>query len=259
MDDDFWVDHKQEEFRKMKIAIMSDVHANYPALIRVLEDIKKEGCHRIYHVGDSIGIGAYPRECLDLMLGEKIRMIMGNHEYYYLAGDYKFPPGTAKGEIDHQNWVKNLLGEGYRKVVSRFPVVLKETLEGMKIGFMHYVPDPGFKNELHYKEVKKDLDEGSIDAFFQKEDWDLVIFGHQHHPIQDVVGSKTGIRYINPGALGCQRGNHAAYSILEINDHQVTIRHKKVVYDKKTALKALDLRDVPAKEYIKQIFYCEEQ
>lgn len=51
-----------------KLAIMSDVHANLPALQAALGAIQQEGCDAIYHCGDAVGIGPFPAECLDLML-----------------------------------------------------------------------------------------------------------------------------------------------------------------------------------------------
>jgi protein phosphatase len=52
----------------MKIAVMTDVHANLPALAAALDAIRREGCEALFHTGDAIGIGPYPAECLDLLL-----------------------------------------------------------------------------------------------------------------------------------------------------------------------------------------------
>ncbi|NBG88187.1 metallophosphoesterase family protein [Isachenkonia alkalipeptolytica] len=238
-----------------KIAVMSDVHANLPALTRVLEDIKKEKCDRVYHIGDAIGIGAFPKETLDVMLKENIIMIMGNHEYYYLTKGFQFPKGTTKGEVDHHKWVRKELGIKYQEAVSKFPVLENDKLVGLNLGFIHYVVDPEGKEPLSFKDVKEDLTETNIDAFFQLEGYDIIFFGHQHHPLLECRGKETGTRYVNPSALGCQRGSFANYSILEINETGFNIRHKEVTYEKDKAVKALDLRKVPAKEYIKKIFY----
>ncbi len=52
----------------MKIAVLTDVHGNLPALQAALRGIRREGCDAIFHTGDSIGIGPYPAECLELLL-----------------------------------------------------------------------------------------------------------------------------------------------------------------------------------------------
>lgn len=50
-----------------KIAIISDIHGNYEALKTVLFDIEKRGINHIYCLGDVIGKGTRPNECLDLL------------------------------------------------------------------------------------------------------------------------------------------------------------------------------------------------
>jgi predicted phosphodiesterase len=60
-------------------AIISDIHSNLEALIAVLEDIDKHGVTEIYCLGDIVGYGPNPRECIDLVM--KCRMVLlGNHD-----------------------------------------------------------------------------------------------------------------------------------------------------------------------------------
>jgi diadenosine tetraphosphatase ApaH/serine/threonine PP2A family protein phosphatase len=60
-------------------AIISDIHSNLEALIAVLEDIDKHGVSDIYCLGDVVGYGPNPRECIDLVM--KCRMVLlGNHD-----------------------------------------------------------------------------------------------------------------------------------------------------------------------------------
>ena len=44
----------------MRIAVMTDSHANLPALRTALKAIRKEGCDAVFHTGDAIAIGPYP-------------------------------------------------------------------------------------------------------------------------------------------------------------------------------------------------------
>ena len=48
----------------MKVAIFSDIHGNREALISIIKDIKKEGIKKIICLGDTIGIGPNPKECM---------------------------------------------------------------------------------------------------------------------------------------------------------------------------------------------------
>lgn len=64
-----------------KIAVFSDIHGNLQA---ILEDIKKEPIDSIICLGDVIGIGPNSKETLQLIEENKIEMILGNHEIYFL-------------------------------------------------------------------------------------------------------------------------------------------------------------------------------
>ena len=65
-----------------KIAIIADVHGNYEALKTVLIDIEKRGIKQIYCLGDVIGKGSRPNECLDLL--KNCIMVYGNWEDFLI-------------------------------------------------------------------------------------------------------------------------------------------------------------------------------
>jgi predicted phosphodiesterase len=70
-----------------KIAVMTDVHANLPALQAALSAIKREGYDLLVHTGDAIAIGPYPAEAVDLLLSipDSI-LVMGNHDAWFADG-----------------------------------------------------------------------------------------------------------------------------------------------------------------------------
>ncbi|HND52622.1 MAG TPA: metallophosphoesterase family protein [Pirellulaceae bacterium] len=63
----------------MKRAIISDIHGNLEALQTVLADIQSQGITRIFCLGDVIGYGPNPRECLDLAMQFEV-CVLGNHD-----------------------------------------------------------------------------------------------------------------------------------------------------------------------------------
>ena len=65
-----------------KIAIIADVHGNYEALKTVLIDIEKRGIKQIYCLGDVIGKGSRPNECLNLL--KNCIMVYGNWEDFLI-------------------------------------------------------------------------------------------------------------------------------------------------------------------------------
>ncbi len=64
----------------MKRAIISDIHANLEALQAVMEDIEKQEADEIFCLGDVIGYGANPLECLDIVINKCKVCLFGNHE-----------------------------------------------------------------------------------------------------------------------------------------------------------------------------------
>jgi diadenosine tetraphosphatase ApaH/serine/threonine PP2A family protein phosphatase len=64
----------------LRRAILSDIHANLEALEAVLDDIKAQGIQEIYCLGDIIGYGPNPRECIDLAIQRFKVCLMGNHD-----------------------------------------------------------------------------------------------------------------------------------------------------------------------------------
>jgi predicted phosphodiesterase len=63
----------------VKKAIISDIHSNLEALQAVLKDIESQGIREIYCLGDVVGYGPNPRECVDLVMSCKV-CLLGNHD-----------------------------------------------------------------------------------------------------------------------------------------------------------------------------------
>ena len=62
-------------------AVISDIHSNIEALTTVLADIEKRGIKAVYCLGDVIGYGPNPTECLDLIIKGVKWCVLGNHDY----------------------------------------------------------------------------------------------------------------------------------------------------------------------------------
>ncbi len=65
-----------------RIAILSDVHANLPALRAVLAEVRSEGIGDVAWLGDIVGYGAQPRECVHAVREWGGRCVLGNHDLY---------------------------------------------------------------------------------------------------------------------------------------------------------------------------------
>ncbi len=79
----------------MKRAILSDVHGNIEALNAVLADIASQGITTIYSLGDIIGYGPNPRECIDQAMQFQV-CVLGNHDQGALFDPEGFSSGAER-------------------------------------------------------------------------------------------------------------------------------------------------------------------
>lgn len=79
-------------------AIISDIHGNQEALEAVLDDIARQRVTEIYCLGDVIGYGPNPRECIDLVRKCKV-VLLGNHDYAALADTRGFNPSARRALV----------------------------------------------------------------------------------------------------------------------------------------------------------------
>lgn len=86
-------------------AIISDIHSNIEALTTVLADIESRGIKTIYCLGDIIGYGPNPKECLDLVIEKTQACVMGNHDYAILYEPTNFNLGAERASF----WTRNQL------------------------------------------------------------------------------------------------------------------------------------------------------
>jgi diadenosine tetraphosphatase ApaH/serine/threonine PP2A family protein phosphatase len=89
----------------MKTAFISDVHANLAALEAVMADIERRQPDEIICLGDTVGYGPQPAECLAIVRDRCSVVLMGNHEHAVLYGAEQFTP-LAQTAID---WTARML------------------------------------------------------------------------------------------------------------------------------------------------------
>jgi putative phosphoesterase len=230
----------------MRIAVLSDIHDNLPALEATLAFIRTTKCDRIFSIGDSIAIGPFPRETIQLLFDEGITLLMGNHEEYILNG---FPAESFKnttiGEIEHQKWVRKQLSNSMIKRLAISSYEERIEKENYRIRMLHFVYDQNGIIKRH--SPLKNID---LESLFGTDD-NLVIFGHTH--VEMDVQLKT--HYINPGALGCSKDSLARFITLDVNSDQLSVQRHQISYDKNILLDAFNTRGVPARDEIFQAFY----
>jgi len=100
----------------VKRALISDIHANLEALRAVLEDIRQQGINEIYCLGDIIGYGPNPCECVDLVMACDV-CILGNHDQGALFDPEGFNSGAERAIFWTRDQLENGCGSPEKSVL----------------------------------------------------------------------------------------------------------------------------------------------
>ena len=234
-----------------RIAILTDAHGNLSTLEAVMKDIREQKCGAIYHTGDAIAIGPYPKETLELLLKTPdMHLLKGNHEVYYASGIPKPRPAYMDADEEaHQLWVRKSIGESLRETVEGLPWVIKETYGGVSMTFLHFALDGSGKGS--FLSGPKPREVAWLDEHMGKYGTELVFFGHDHMPCD--MTSKA--RYISPGPLSLSNAPKANYVIAECSAGKFRIENREVTYDAEPLWRAFMERNVPARDFILKVFF----
>jgi predicted phosphodiesterase len=238
-----------------RIGIFQDVHANLPAFKKALEVFDQQGCERLYHVGDLIGIGPYPKEVLELAIStQNLTLIMGNHDYWFAFGipDPR-PSYMSMEELEHQQWVHSQIGNAYRGLVQKWRFVEELFIdEHHKISFAHYGYDA---NKNWFKSFVKEPNQDKMDVLFQEFDSKMIFYGHNHHP-SDITGKA---RYVNLGSAGCHHKPEVRLGILETGFNLLDLKKLSVPYNDNGLMEAFEIKKVPARAFITKTFITRDK
>lgn len=100
----------------MQYAVLSDIHGNLEALTAVLAELDAAGIQQIYCLGDIVGYGPNPRECLNLVMQRNMKTVLGNHDNAVLFDPTGFTAGAERSVF----WTRRQLETGDAKQVSRY-------------------------------------------------------------------------------------------------------------------------------------------
>ena len=208
----------------MQVGLISDVHANAPALRAVLEDMPP--VERTIHAGDVVGYGGFPREVIGLFDDHDIESIQGNHDRGVLG---KFHDDFHRIPKAAALWTTDQLDDDELSFIAELPVEA-DFFDG-QVHVAHGAP--GRPNTYTYQ---KDFD-GSLVG-----DEEVLVLGHTHE--QALESFDEGI-VVNPGSVGLPRDGdpRAAYALLDCESWTVDLRH--VEYDIEAAQAAIHKNDLP--------------
>ncbi len=223
----------------MKFAIIADIHANLEAFQTVLADIKEQKCTHYACVGDVVGYGANPKECLKIVRDMGMPCVKGNHDEYCSMEEQL--DGFNAHAAEAVNWTRKQLNDDerawlrdlkYFRLVTSFSMV-HATLDGpQRWGYV--------------------FDKLAAAASFTYQNTAVCFFGHTHVPvafIRDTMvrgGTYSKFKvdpskkyFVNVGSVGQPRDNNpkAAYVTYDVDEGIIELR--RLEYDIAAAQKKI--------------------
>jgi putative phosphoesterase len=203
------------EASSMRIAVLSDLHANPPALRAVLDDAG--AVDAIFCLGDLVDYGPQPKEVIATVRRRATKAIRGNHDQA-LAFDMDcccaeaFRPLSVGTRLYH----KTLLGRDEVEYLKSLPLSDSVTLAGSRFFLCHASP----QGDL-FRYLRPNTPEETWRSEIVGVDADVIFTGHTHLPMIKRIGKTT---IVNPGSVGQPRDNdpRAAYALW--NDGEITLR-----------------------------------
>jgi len=244
-------------------AIISDLHGNMPALEVALADARARGARRYVCLGDVVGYGAQPTECLELVMalcvpepsapsedgtyGELLGglCLQGNHEFALLYSAEDFNP-KARAAIE---WTRDALNTGGDRTMAYWDFL--DTLESSRTDeiamFAHGSPRDPVREYLLPRDVR---DAEKMAANFACMDRDVCFVGHSHVPAvyyqdgslyrprdtegpYDLGDLAANRAIVNVGSVGQPRDGDSRLSYVMFNGHELTF--VRCEYDHPTA------------------------
>ena len=222
-----------------EIAVITDIHANLPALQAALARIDELGIESVYCGGDLVGYGPHPNEVVALVAERDIPAIYGNYDYaiardlddcgcaYITPHDRELGQGSVEWTLAHtdrrsKEWMREL------------PFDLRFDVGAASVHLVH--GSPRKVNEYLFEDKPARLYERLAAA----EDAGVMVFGHTHKPW---VRSYGGVLFVNCGSVGKPKDGdpRGAFAVLRETAGGVEATIERVAYDAEAV--AAEVRD----------------
>ncbi len=227
-------DKKQQVFDKsnLKIALLSDIHANLQALQKVLEDAEERGANIFLNAGDSIGFGPYPNEVVELLREKNVLSILGNYDLEVIEEKAK-----TKGQKGLSlKFARKELGKTTEFYLSSLPRKRRLEFDGKKLLVTHGSPE---SIEEH---IYPDTPSERLKTLVDIAKADVIMVGHSH---EQFLKDTFGACFVNPGSVGRPGdGNpQTAYAILSFKPFKIDLI--RLDYDVEGAAAAIRKKRLP--------------
>jgi predicted phosphodiesterase len=236
----------------MKYALISDIHANLPALEAVLPDIgRRKDVTAIYHLGDLVGYAPWPDETVALLRNSNIPGVAGNYDstvgtdYKHCGCRYEDPRQEELSHISY-NWTRQHVSPSTKVFLAGLPFQIDLLprgghLSGPRVVLVHGTPT---LNTLYWTVDRPDDFCLKMASHAGAKRGDVIAFGHTHIPWHREV---DGIHFVNTGSVGRPKDGdwRAGYVLLDVGADAVGVEVVRVEYDLERAMQGIRQSELP--------------
>lgn len=238
----------------MKYALITDIHANLPALEAVLEDIdRRPDVRATYHLGDLVGYAPWPNEAVALLESRGIPGVAGNYDsttasnYEHCGCRYENPTQEALSHRSYE-WTRTNVNDRTRRYLASLPFRLDlrprggHLAVGPRLTLVHGTP---VVNTQYWTEDRPDDFCMQMAERAGLRPGDAIAFGHTHQLWHRAI---EGIDFVNCGTAGRPKDGdpRVSYALLEVDDAGgFSTEFVRVEYDVARAARAIRESGLP--------------
>jgi putative phosphoesterase len=239
----------------MRVALISDLHANAVALQAVLDDIARTGVDQIVCLGDVATLGPRPSAVLETLEHLECPCILGNHDEFLTDSELIKRYTDTPVVVDSVDWCREKLSADELDFLTTFRASMEIPLaDNVTLFLFHGTP------RSHMEDLVATTPAEDVDVMLEGHKAAVMAGGHTH--IQ-MMRQHRGSLIVNPGSVGAPfkeytRGRaptlmpHAEYAIVSGADEGVSVDLRRVAVDKRAMRKAVLDTDLPIGESLVQ-------
>jgi predicted phosphodiesterase len=243
-----------------RVAFVSDIHGNLPALEAVLEELaRREPFDRVVGGGDYATGGLFPKECIDRVRDRDWDFVRGNADEWLVEI-------ATEGEIPAEGWVPEVAPDEKSKEVMRWNVEYLDPdsvsflaglpiewsvsgPSGQKLVFVHATPDSTHTHLGYPPDASEDI----FLPMFEQTGADVLLHGHIHHAYVRTIGELT-LGCVGSVGLPFDRDARACFAIATDDGTGWRVEHIRVPYDREAYLTGVMESTMPnADEYAAKV------
>ena len=226
----------------MRIAVLSDIHANLHALEAVWADLERQRPEAVYCLGDLVGYGAFPNEVVAFLRERGVPTVMGNYDQGvgFDMDDcgciYRDPEEDRFGKLSLL-WTRAHTTPENKAYLQKLQIQIR--LEDQRPHLLMVHGSPRKINEY----VFEDRPASSSERIARLANCDILLIGHTHLPYQKRVARTL---FVSTGSVGKPKDGdaRACYVLLE-HGWRTSIQFRRVEYDVEAAARAIRQSDLP--------------